>query len=92
METTYHGLEGFIQSWRDWLEPWASYRTEVEDLIDLDDRVLVLVRARGRRADTEAEVEAHAASIWTVRDGRVAQLETYANRAEALEAAGLSDG
>jgi hypothetical protein len=33
--TTYVGLDGFRATWRDWLAPWASYRTEIEELIDV---------------------------------------------------------
>src|SRR5215210_2154609 len=29
-ELEYQGLEGFIEGWRDWLEPWSTYRMKVE--------------------------------------------------------------
>jgi hypothetical protein len=31
---TYIGMEGFRQMWLDWLEPWAEYHSEIEELID----------------------------------------------------------
>jgi ketosteroid isomerase-like protein len=88
---TYPGLEGFRQNWLDWLEPWATYRAEIDEVIDLGERVLVLIRNYGRRLDIDAEVELRGASICTIREGKIARWEDYAIRDEALEAAGLSD-
>jgi ketosteroid isomerase-like protein len=31
------------------------------------------------------------AQVWTVRDGRQARMDMYSDRAEALEAAGLTE-
>jgi ketosteroid isomerase-like protein len=86
---TDRGADGLRTNWLDWLEPWASYRVSVEEVIDLGGRVLVLSRHSGRRNDTEAEVEMVAAAILTFRDGRVARWEDYADRAAGLEAAGV---
>jgi ketosteroid isomerase-like protein len=84
------GLEGLRAGWLDWLEPWESYRVEVEDVIDVGDEAVVLVRDYGRRAGTTAEVSVAGGAVWTVRDGKVARVAFYLNRSEALEAAGLS--
>jgi ketosteroid isomerase-like protein len=86
---TYKGIDGFRQLWLDWLEPWATYHVHVEEIIEAGDRVLVLIRDRGRRPDMEAEVELVSGSAWTVRDGKIARAEFYANRGDLLESAGL---
>jgi hypothetical protein len=89
---TYAGVEGFRLLWLEWLQPWATYRVHaVDDLIDAGDRVVVLARDRGRRNDMEAEVELIAGSVWTVRDAKLVRVEFCNDRAEALEAAGLSE-
>jgi len=88
---TYAGLEGLRKNWLDWLEPWATYRITIDELIDLGERVVVLSRNHGRREDMETEVELIGAAILTFRDGKIARWEDYADRAEALEAVGLSD-
>jgi ketosteroid isomerase-like protein len=77
--------------WLDWLNPWATYYNRVDELIDAGDRVVVLVRNRGRRHDMEAEVEIITASVWEFRDGRIVRAEFFGDRAEALEAAGLRE-
>src|SRR5512132_956773 len=89
--TTYAGVEGFREMWLDWLQPWATYHVEVEEVIDAGDRVVVLVRDRGRRHDMDAEVGLISGSVWEVRDARIARVEFCGDRREALEAVGLSE-
>jgi ketosteroid isomerase-like protein len=85
------GLEGLRAGWLDWLEPWESYRVEVEDVIDAGDEVLVLVRDYGRRAGMAVEASVIGGAVWTVRDGKIAKVAFYLNRSEALEAVGQSE-
>jgi hypothetical protein len=87
----YAGLDGLRKNWLDWLEPWATYRITIDDLIDDRDRILVLSRNFGRRKDMETEVELIAAATLTFRAGKIARWEDYAERAAALEAAGISE-
>jgi hypothetical protein len=87
----YEGIDGLRKAWLTWVEPWASYRTEIEDLIDLDDRVLALMRDFGRREEMTAEVMLIGAAIWTVEGGKVKRATFYADRNEALAAAGLEE-
>jgi ketosteroid isomerase-like protein len=88
---TYTGPVGFRDLWLEWLAPWKTYRVETEDVIDLGDRVLVLVRAFGRLEGSQGEVENTSASLWSVRDGKIARVEFYVDRTEALKAAGLEE-
>jgi ketosteroid isomerase-like protein len=85
-ERSYVGIEGFRRLWLDWLEPWAEYHVGVEELVDSGDRVVALIRDRGRRADMDAEVEITAGSLWTIRDGKVSRVE-FCTREDALAAA-----
>ena len=88
---TYTGLDGFRESWLDWLGPYAEYRTAVEEAIDCGERVLLLQSSSGRLAGSTKEVKLAPAVVDTVRDGKIARFEPYADRAEALEAVGLSE-
>jgi hypothetical protein len=83
------GIEGLRTLFLEWLVPWESYRTEVEGTIDVDDRVVVLVRDFGRRAGEAHEVSLRSAAVWTVVGARVRRIEFCADRATALTAAGL---
>jgi ketosteroid isomerase-like protein len=91
VRSTYRGFDGLRAAWVDWLAPWDSYYAVIEDVIDLGDRVLVLPRDHGRRKDLATDVEQRGASVYTVRDDKVARVEFYTNRDEALEAVGLSE-
>ena len=89
--TTYVGIDGFRKLWLDWLEPWATYHVRVDEVIDAGQRIMVLIRDRARRHDTEAEIELISGSVWEVRDGKIVRAEFCGSREEALEAAGLSE-
>jgi ketosteroid isomerase-like protein len=65
---------------------------DVVELTPLDEtRVLAVGKWRGRGSESGAPVERTAVQVFTVEDGRLASVETYASRDEALEAAGLSE-
>jgi ketosteroid isomerase-like protein len=87
--TTYSGIDGFREMWIDWLQPWATYHVQVDEMIEAGDSVVVLVRDRGRRHDMDVEVELISGSVWNFRDGKIARVEFYANREELREATGL---
>jgi SnoaL-like domain len=86
---SYRGIEGFRRMWLDWLEPWETYHAQVEAMFDEDDRVIVLIRDRGRHRGSSSEVELRAGSVWTVRGGRITRVELFANREELFEASGF---
>ena len=88
-ETTYTGLEGLRALWLDWLAPWTSYRVEAHDPIDLGDRVLLPTFKFGCLHGSAEEVRMDAAAVFTLREGKVARVEFYADRSEALKAVGL---
>ena len=89
---TYKGLNGLREAWRDWLAPWVTWRSEIEQAIDLDDaRVLLLNHDYARAENSDREMQNRGAAIWTVRDGKVARFDAYANRSDALKAAGLAE-
>jgi ketosteroid isomerase-like protein len=56
-----------------------------------DGQVLSVGHYEGRGAGSGAAVETTAAAIWRVEDGVIVFFQDFATRAEALEAAGLSE-
>jgi ketosteroid isomerase-like protein len=83
------GLAGLREIWLEWLKPWVSYRSEIERLIDLGERVVVLVRDHGRVEDGGPDVVLTSGAIWTIRDRRIVRIVFYMSRKSALRAAGL---
>jgi len=85
---------GADEMWRvvvDWLRDWEEVRFEAEEFLDLGDRVLVLVRQIGRGTRSGLPLETEQADLFTLRDGKIVQWESYWNRAEAMRATGLED-
>jgi ketosteroid isomerase-like protein len=89
VEAEYRGLDGFVEGWRDWLEPWASYRLDVEQIIDAGDEVVALLHVRVITAHDGVAMEHSPGSVWTIRDGKIARVRLYLDRKEALKATGL---
>jgi hypothetical protein len=90
MEET--GFDGLRSLWGEWLGPWASYRTTIDQVDEIGGRVVVAVHDRGRTTDSDTEVEIRTASVWTLRDHRVARVEFHLSRESAQAAARSSKG
>jgi ketosteroid isomerase-like protein len=74
--------------------PWSGspIHFEPERFFDVDDeRVLVFVRVSATGHASGAQVEIRVAHEITIRGERLVRFKVYGNRAEALEAAGLSE-
>jgi ketosteroid isomerase-like protein len=73
--------------------PWGgSLKVEAERFFDVDDeRVVVFVRATATGEGSGVPVEMRDAHEFTIRDGVFVRWRLYADRTEALEAAGLSE-
>jgi ketosteroid isomerase-like protein len=91
-QPTAHGLDGFVDAWRDWLSAWDAWVVTPTEFVDVDEeRVLVLMEVRARSKTHQVEMPLKAANLFTVRDGQVARLELFLDQAEAVKAAGLSE-
>jgi ketosteroid isomerase-like protein len=90
-EQTYEGLAGARVFIHDWLEAWDDWELEVEALHDAGDKVAAIVRQRGVSKTSGLPVDMAFGQVWTIRDGKQARMEMYADPIEALEAVGLSE-
>jgi ketosteroid isomerase-like protein len=75
----------------EWLEGFEHWSVDVEEVFDTEDRVVAIVRQRASPKHGGPEVEMRVAQVWTFRDGLLARMEMYADRDEALKAAGLRE-
>jgi ketosteroid isomerase-like protein len=88
----YRGHEGLIRGTRGLLWTFEEFSLEPERFIDTDgDHVVVFVRLRGRGRESGAAVDTPYAHVFKLRDGKVVLIHAYSDRAEALEAVGLSE-
>jgi ketosteroid isomerase-like protein len=90
-DPVYYGHEGVRTFWRQWFSAWERADFEYEEFIEAGDSVVTILsqHVRGRTSGVELEWSSYA-QVWTVRDGKVARVEFFQTREEALEAAGLS--
>jgi ketosteroid isomerase-like protein len=86
-----HGLVEIDAATREWLAAWDHYWMTAEDFIDADDRIVVLGRVHARLAGTEDVIDQRIAAVWTLQEGRAIAVRYYDDRADALEAVGLSE-
>jgi ketosteroid isomerase-like protein len=71
---------------------WADTEGEILEVIGVaGDRVLILIRQSARGRESGVPLTFHSFLLSTVRAGRVWKMELFRHRAEALEAAGLSE-
>jgi ketosteroid isomerase-like protein len=87
---TYRGHDGLRRYFESFYEIMDEVRFEPVEFIDAGERVVVPARLVARGRDTGIEAVQQLAFVWTLRDGKGLRLQTYATRAEALEAAGLT--
>ena len=84
-EGTLHGVDQFLDAAQD-------YRVNVLEVTDLGgSQVLAVVRLTMKGKASAIDVNATTFSIVTVEDGLIIRLDEYMERAEALEAVGLSE-
>ena len=80
-------VEGEMQAY--W-KTFDGFRVELEEVIHADDeRVVGVVRDRGRIPGSDAEISNRFFNVFTFRDGRITRLSFHTDRSSALEAAGL---
>jgi ketosteroid isomerase-like protein len=88
----YHGFEGLLQLMGDWTSTWDDYEFEVVELVEAGtDRVVGILRERGRMKASDSWVEHVRGIVWTIRAGKILRYEEYPTKQEALEAAGLRE-
>ena len=85
----YDGIDGVRGFLADWLGAWDDFEFELVELREVDDKVVALLRQRGRSREGGVPVEMELAQVVTYRGGKQVYVEMYASHAEGLDAVGL---
>jgi len=89
---TFKGKDAVGRWFGDWFRGFQrGYQFDLEEVRDLDGVVLVAARHRGHGRTSGAEVVAPIAYLFGLRGGKIARLEMFSDRSEALEAARVSE-
>ena len=67
---------------------YEGLTTEVLEVRDLGERLVVVFLVRGRGKGSGVTLEQQLAQVVTVRQGKVSEIREYFSREEALDAAG----
>jgi ketosteroid isomerase-like protein len=88
----YRGRDALRAYFKRFSSEFDRFWWEAEDVLDAgDDRVLALIRVRGRGKGSGAEFDIRGGWLFTMGDGTAVRVNAYLDRREALEAAGLSE-
>jgi ketosteroid isomerase-like protein len=89
---TYEGRAAVAEAWQDWPDQWEDFRLDLIELIDVgDDLVVSETRHRGRGRESGIEMDFRVFYVHRLREGKLARMEMFFNREQALEAVGLAE-
>ncbi len=87
---SHRGHAGVERSVNSWFDVWEDYESEIEELMDAGDDVLVVIKSRARGRGSGVTVEHRYYRVYTVRNGKIVRMLEYSKRSEALQALGRS--
>jgi ketosteroid isomerase-like protein len=89
--TTYRGRDGLRRYQEDADAAWETIEARVDEIRDLGDRLVTFGEIRGRGRSSGLDVQVPLAWVVGLHEGKLRRVHSYADRSEALEAAGLSE-
>ena len=90
-QQVYDGVNGAERFFAEWRSVWDGWEVEIEELHDVGEKVVTILRHRGRSKITGMLVEGSMGHVWTFRDGKEARVDIYSDPREALKAVGLEE-
>jgi ketosteroid isomerase-like protein len=87
----YRGGEEIIQGYREWQDVWAEQRRVPREIVDLGERLVVVLDDTGEGAGSGVSVRLRFTDVITVRNGRIHRHEVYPDWEAGMRAAGLSE-
>jgi ketosteroid isomerase-like protein len=87
----FRGHDGLRSLFREWHDAWGKIQYDYEELIDAGEQVISVVTRHARGRASGVEVGRPFALLWTLRDGKVTRVVWFLDRADALEAGGLTE-
>ena len=85
------GRDAVIKASRHYWGTWKDYRMDIEEVLDAGQSVVVIFREQARGKSSGVPFAQQHPQLWTFRAGRIVRWESFRTRAQALEAAGISE-
>jgi ketosteroid isomerase-like protein len=90
LDQVHTGLSGMRAFFADMREVWRDYDQQIEELVDLGDDIVVVLRVSARGAGSGVPIAQQSVWLWTFRERRAVRAKAFRSKKEALEAVGLS--
>ncbi len=87
----YHGRQEVDRFFREWLGPWRDYEIDYREYVDAGDSVLCVFRQAGTGKGSGIRSERDFFALWYLKDSKVVRFRLFESRAQAFEAAGVSE-
>ena len=87
----HRGIDAIRRQYERWVEAYPDLTVEPLEARESGDKVFLWVRFSGHGSKSGIPMEMELGHVITMRDGRVSRTVEYFDKAEALEAAGLSE-
>ena len=81
---THHGRDGVKQYLTQSRAAWGEVNSEAERFIIVGKRIVVFVHARVRPKGSDKWQDVSLANVYTVRNGRVVEMQAFADRQDTL--------
>jgi ketosteroid isomerase-like protein len=88
---TYCGHAGVRRYMEDWLGDFDFLPMEFREAIEEQDRLVIVQCGRAKGKGSGVSTEIHYAVAYRFRNGKISEINEFRTKAEALEAAGLSE-
>ena len=85
------GIAAVRATMQRWEGSFEDLEVTYEETIDAGDCVVLKTYVSGRGRGSGVEVDDRSYMVWTLQDGKVTRMDEFTERADALEAAGLSE-
>jgi ketosteroid isomerase-like protein len=89
---TRRGIDEFTGAVRKTYEAWEYWRAEPEELREVGDSVVAVVRYRTKGRGSGVEIEGRESALWTFREGKVVRYAWFHGVGDAAAAADQPGG
>jgi ketosteroid isomerase-like protein len=89
MGTEFRGQDAALRWVREWMESFES-RAEIETIREVNDQVLAILNIEATGATSGAGTSLRIGQVYSFRDGRISEQDSYYTPDDALKAVGLT--
>jgi len=84
------GVDDALRVRNSWFEAWDSLDFVVDEYLEAGDRVVSCGKAHAMGKGSAVPLDFESYTVFTVRDSRIARMEFFIERQQALAAAGIT--